>query len=357
MKQQLSNLVGKINEKIDRLKNLRILVIGDIILDRWLKGVVDRISPEAPVPVLRVEKEWNDLGGAANVAKILSYYSNNVSLLGFIGKDQFSTRIKNLLKRYGIKDLSFSYDKTIVKTRLIAHNNQQIARVDREKENLIIPEKILEENLAKIKDRFDSIFIIDYNKGLLTKNSLNLILNYLKSKNIFLSIKPSNFKAFSSFLKNQKIDLLSLNKKEFEQISKEINLSKELQENMVDFIKTYNVINLVVTLGKDGLCIMSNDNFIKVDGIEVEVFDVTGAGDNVISVFGLFYSTGLSILECGILSNIAGSICVSKPGTIAVKPSDLINYFSKMQKTNGKVVNYSITKIKKGEKQNEMVWK
>ncbi|MCS7243167.1 MAG: PfkB family carbohydrate kinase [Candidatus Calescibacterium sp.] len=345
MKLTINELLDKLNNTIDELKKSKILVIGDIILDRWLKGVVDRISPEAPVPVLRVEKEWNDLGGAANVAKILSYYSKNVSLLGIIGKDHFSTRIKRLLKRYRINDLTITYDKTIVKTRLIASNNQQIARVDREKENFKIPSKIIKDKLLSIPKKFDSVFIIDYNKGIFTNENLDLIMESLNNNQFCVSIKPLNFGCFSKFLENQNVNLLSLNKQEFQQITKNMGSENDIFYNMFEFIKKYKINKLLVTMGKDGLVVLDKSNFIKIDGIEVEVFDVTGAGDNVISVFGILNSIGFETLESGLLANIAGSICVSKPGTIAVKLTDLINYLMKIQKVNQKLPKFILTEV------------
>ncbi len=335
MKISLSKIFSNFEKNLNKLKELKILVIGDIILDRWLKGTVDRISPEAPVPVLRVEKEWNDLGGAANVAKILSYYSNNVYLLGSIGKDQFANRVKKLIEKYNIKDLTFNYSQTIVKTRLIAQNNQQIARVDREKQDFKIPSNILYEKIKSVQNQFDSIFLIDYDKGMFSYESVNLINEVLKSK-YYISIKPNNFHSFSQFINQNKIELISLNKKEFCQISKyllndsEVN-NGNLYENMSKFYEKLNLSNLLVTLGKEGLCLISNKDVIKIDGIEVEVFDVTGAGDNVISIFSLFDMIGVDFTESGILANIAGSICVSKPGTIAVKPPDIINFLKRYQ--------------------------
>ncbi|MCS7165363.1 MAG: PfkB family carbohydrate kinase [Candidatus Calescibacterium sp.] len=342
MKITINSLLNKLEETIPKLKNKKILVVGDIILDRWLKGVVERISPEAPVPVLRVEKEWNDLGGAGNVAKILSYYSENVSLLGCIGKDQFGFRVKKLIKRYGINDLTFYYDSTIVKTRLVANNNQQIARVDRENQSLKVPLEILKSQLSKIRDSFECIFLIDYNKGLFTQENIGIINSTFKESLWYISIKPSNFSSFSSFMKNTNITLLSLNKQEFEQVSNYLGLKKDILSNMFSLSEIFKIENLMVTLGKNGLSIVNGNICIGIDGIEVEVFDVTGAGDNVISIFGLFNSVGFDVLESGMLANIGGSICVSRPGTIPVKPADLIKYLMMINKTTKKLPKYSI---------------
>ncbi|MFN3995504.1 MAG: PfkB family carbohydrate kinase, partial [bacterium] len=281
--------------------------------------------------------------GAANVAKIISHYSENTYLLGAIGKDQFSFRIKKLLKKYNIKDFLFNYDKTIVKTRLIAQNNQQIARVDRENDNLKIPSKVFEEKILnkELGINFDAVFLIDYNKGLFTKENVELVKSTFKSR-YYISIKPANFNSFLTFFDKEKkqnnkslVNLLSINKSEFNEISKMLlNNKANLTENMISFLSNYNLINLLVTMGKEGLCLVNKENFIKIDGIEVEVFDVTGAGDNVISVFGIFDCVGFDPVESGLLANIAGSICVSKPGTIAVKPKDIINFLQKTQKFN-----------------------
>lgn len=342
MKLQISKLIEKIENNINNFKNKSILVIGDIILDRWLKGVVDRISPEAPVPVLRVEKEWNDLGGAANVAKILSFYCNNVTIIGNLGKDQFAYRIKKLIKKYNINDMTFCYDKTIVKTRLIAHNNQQIARVDREKENFKIPELILKQKLQNLKQKFDLVYLIDYNKGIFNKNTVDLISELIDSE-LYISIKPSNFNSFIDLIKNKRIKLLSFNKQEFKEICKQLNLNNsDIFENMEMLLNSFRISKLLVTLGKDGLTLANSEYIIKVDGIEVEVFDVTGAGDNVISIFGILNSSEFDDIESSLLANIAGSICVSKPGTIAVKPKDILSFLYKSQKINQKLLDFDL---------------
>jgi rfaE bifunctional protein kinase chain/domain len=330
----LDILLKKVEDSISKLRNLKILVIGDIILDRWLKGSVERISPEAPVPILKVEREWNDLGGAANVAKILSFYSNNVSLFGVVGKDAFSFRVKNLMKKYSINDLTFVYGKTIVKTRLIAQNNQQMMRVDREEKlNL----NSLPFQKTQIPKDFDAIFVIDYNKGVINSNLIDILKTNLSGKKIYLSYKPSNTYFDRALLSEVGFELLSLNKQEFKELLSKENLiyfDGDLLNSMDIIRNRYNINKMIVTLGKEGLCSLGGKFFNKVDGFEVEVFDVTGAGDNVISIFSLFDLVGFDMLECSILANIAGSICVSKPGTIAVKYKDIVNFLSKMIKTN-----------------------
>ncbi|MEN3015103.1 MAG: PfkB family carbohydrate kinase [bacterium] len=325
----IHSLYHRVIKALEKIKDLKILVMGDIILDRWLKGVVERISPEAPVPVLRVEKEWNDLGGAGNVAKILSYYCPNVTLMGFLGKDQFSVRVKNLLQKYNIKSITSTYDKTIVKTRLIAQNNQQIARVDREKPELKFPAQLIEDKINQLQEPYDLLIMIDYNKGFFSYNLMGCI-SQIKVQKVYLSPKPSNFELFEEFMKTKQIECISLNRQEFQELSKIVGLNKRsMFDSMKEFIQRYNIASLLVTLGKEGLSLVNKERLIKVDGFEVEVFDVTGAGDNVVSIFALFNYLGFDCLESGMLANIAGSICVSKPGTIAVKPKDILTFLEK----------------------------
>ncbi|MGC8814757.1 MAG: PfkB family carbohydrate kinase [bacterium] len=342
-------IINEFKKFIDFIKFKKILVIGDLMIDRWIKGEVERISPEAPVPVVKVFKEWIELGGAANVAKIISYYSSYVYLVGFAGNDIYFKNLTSLLKKRKINYNIIKTNKTtIVKTRVIAHNNQHIVRVDRENTNYDYNDySNLFINLKKINfNDFDIIFFIDYNKNLFNKDTINFIFEnfnkYFNDKFIIICPKPSNFNYFSIF---NKIDSLSVNKKEAKEI---FNNSFFINKFSIDLIKDFlynnnlsknltNYINdLVITLGSWGLSVFNKDFNLWIDAIKQDVFDVVGAGDNVASIYGLFKYYSNDLLKSAFLANLAGSIAVSKPFTNPVKPIDISHSLIYLFKINYK---------------------
>lgn len=353
-------IINDFKKFLEFISTKKVLVIGDIMLDRWIKGEVERISPEAPVPAVKVFKEWIELGGAANVAKIISYYSNFVYLVGFAGNDIYFKNLLSLLKKRKINYNIIKTSKTtIVKTRVIAHNNQHIVRVDRENTNYdTFDYSYLFNNLKKIDfNGFDIIFFIDYNKNLFNKETMSffseIVNNNIFDKFIIVCPKPNNFNYFINF---NKINYLSINKKEANQI---FNISFDNLNNKFDFNLIKKILNdnnlminldkkiedIVITLGSWGLTVFNNKYNLWVDAIKQEVFDVVGAGDNVSAIYGLYKFYSNDVLKSSFLANLAGSIAVSKPFTNPVKPIDIshslyyllkINYKNKFFKINKK---------------------
>ena len=343
-----NEITGDFKEFLNFIKFKKILVIGDVMLDRWIKGEVERISPEAPVPVVKVFKEWVELGGAANVAKILSYYSRFIHLIGFVGNDIFFKNLISLLRKRRITyNLIKTNKTTIVKTRIIAHNNQHIVRVDREDTNYNFSDySNLYSNLKSIDfSDFDIIFFIDYNKNLFNKETVEffakLFNESLESKFIVVCPKPNNFKYFAIF---NKIDFLSVNKKEASEIFSFSNFNFNVKFNsdlIIKFLKDIklnkiSIKDIVITLGSLGLSAFNEDYNIWIDSIKQEVFDVVGAGDNVASIYGVFKYYSKSVIKSAFLANLAGSIAVSKPFTNPVKPIDIFHSLEFLYKTNYK---------------------
>jgi len=344
-----NEIIDDFKEFLNFIKFKKILVIGDVMLDRWIKGEVERISPEAPVPVVKVFKEWVELGGAANVAKILSYYSRFIHLVGFVGNDIFFKNLISLLRKRRINyNLIKTNKTTIVKTRIIAHNNQHIVRVDREDINYNFNDYSNLYNDLKSLDfsDFDIIFFIDYNKNLFNKETVEffakLFNENLESKFIVVCPKPNNFKYFTIF---NKIDFLSVNKKEASEIFSFSNFDFNIKFNSdlitkflkdIKLNKNLSIKDIVITLGSLGLSVFNKDYNIWIDSIKQEVFDVVGAGDNVASIYGVFKYYSKNVIKSAFLANLAGSIAVSKPFTNPVKPIDIFRSLDFLYKTNYK---------------------
>jgi rfaE bifunctional protein kinase chain/domain len=344
-----NEIIDDFKEFLNFIKFKKILVVGDVMLDRWIKGEVERISPEAPVPVVKVFKEWVELGGAANVAKILSYYSRFIHLIGFVGNDIFFKNLISLLRKRRITyNLIKTNKTTIVKTRIIAHNNQHIVRVDREDTNYNFSDySNLYSNLKSLNfSDFDIIFFIDYNKNLFNKETVEffakLFNDSLESKFIVVCPKPNNFKYFTTF---NKIDFLSVNRKEASEIFSFSDFNFNVKFNsglIIKFLKdiklnkNLSIKDTVITLGSLGLSVFNKNYNIWIDSIKQEVFDVVGAGDNVASIYGIFKYYSKSVVKSAFLANLAGSIAVSKPFTNPVKPIDIFHSLEFLYKTNYK---------------------
>ena len=297
---------------IDDFPKRKILVVGDVMLDSYIYGDVERISPEAPVPVVRITKEVYELGGAANVAANISSLGGKAFLLGYVGKDNSKNILINKLNEKNVKfNLYDSLEQTIQKTRIIG-NGHQIARIDKEGSKKVSEQN--EEELANkiVLENPEIIIASDYAKGCLTNNLFSLIKKYNPTIRIIIDPKPKN-----------KIDykgayLITPNLKEGKELTglEDINeIGKELQ-------KKYNC-NVLLTLGKDGSMLFEDKNVISLPTQAKEVFDVTGAGDTLIATIGLGLGSGLNLENSIFLANHAAGIVVGKAGTATISSSEL----------------------------------
>lgn len=303
-----------------------ILVIGDIMLDKFIWGKVERISPEAPVPVVEVQRESIMPGGAANVVNNISALGGKSFLSGIIGEDNSGKEILKILKDDSI-NFFYTYQEksrpTIVKTRIIAHN-QQVVRVDRESKHLI-SNKTADKILEKLKNVLPEINLIcfsDYNKGLATdyfvNNLMSLTLKF--NKKLIVDPKPANIYKFKNSF------LLTPNQME---AAKSLNKEFLSEENVLtggaELLKKLNANYLLITRGGKGMSLFSkNERPYTVPAITTEVYDVTGAGDTVLSVLSLALSISSDIKLAILLANFAASVVVRKIGTATCSQEDLI---------------------------------
>lgn len=305
---------------------VRILVVGDIMLDRFIFGNVSRISPEAPVPVVMVEKETILLGGAANVVNNIYSLGGEVALCGVVGEDEMGQKITKRLDEMGIDHQGIFIDQerqTTVKTRIIAHH-QQLVRIDRETSDHLKPS--LFRNLSKYLQgnikHFDGLILSDYEKGLLTKQLIREAIEVAREAKKFVMVDPKT-KYFFSY---KGATVVTPNTAEASLASR-ISITDEMSlrragENLLRRLKCN---ALVITRGEDGMAIFEPHQAPHLVPTEArEVYDVTGAGDTVIGTMALAFGTGATIRTAAELANYAAGIVVGKVGTATIHPDELI---------------------------------
>ena len=310
------------------LSKSNILVFGDVMLDRYVSGSVDRVSPEAPVPVLKPIKEEIRLGGAANVALNLSSLGSKVSLIGISGKDSSSAQIFKLLKENKIKnEIVKSNLPTITKLRLLS-SKQQLLRVDNE-------EEFTKEDWNSAKKRFDKsialnsnnlLIISDYGKGTL-QDIPGLIKKAKKSKKIVLVDPKGN-----NFSKYKGADVITPNFSEFIGEVGAVKSEREITAKAKSLIKSLKLGALLVTRGPEGMTLFNKEKgkVVRSDfpTQAQEVFDVSGAGDTVIASVAAALSTGLDMTSAVKLANVAAGIVVGKSGTATASISEIEPHFT-----------------------------
>lgn len=318
------------------------LVIGDIILDEYWFGNSNRISPEAPIPIVNINNKDLRLGGAGNVALNLSKIDPNVTLVSSVGKDVDGKIIEKILKKKKIRSYlkKINIGKSIKKLRVFVGHHQMM-RLDFEsnKKNYEIK---LDQNLKKEIDKSKLIVLSDYNKGALTE--VKKIIEYSKSKSKLIIIDPKG----SDFSKYKYASIITPNMSEFIEIVGEVNNKNQLIKKARILIKKNNLIGILVTRGKDGMTFVTKDKVIHKNAITQNVYDVTGAGDTVIATFSAYLSYGKKYDECMELANIAASTVIKKIGTATVDKKEIEEIYENRNKSqNNKFYSSDSTILKK----------
>jgi len=306
-----------------------ILVFGDLMLDEFIRGRVRRISPEAPVPVLEVEEEHWVLGGAGNVVNNLVALGAKVGEVGVVGDDTFGRLLNETLEEKGVDTRGLVVDltrPTIRKTRVIAHH-QQVVRVDRESK-APLSDRVrgdLVEQLTAMADGWDAVIVSDYGKGVIEKQSLPAIIAAFRAQGAIVAIdpKPQNMAAYlgATFLTPNHFEAGQMAGVEMEN-------DAEVEQQGMALRKTLQCDDLLITRGERGMSLLLDDGIHHLPTVAQEVFDVTGAGDTVISVMTYFLAQGKSPLEAARLANIAGGIVVGKLGTATVTVDEIMAHES-----------------------------
>ncbi len=316
---------NKLKGAISKFKDKRILVIGDLMLDRFIWGKVSRISPEAPVPVVEVEKEDFLLGGAANVAHNLRALGARVLMAGVVGDDDSAVKLLELAASSGLdSSLVIKDDRpTTVKTRVIAQG-QQVVRVDRESRQILCNQTI--ERLCKLLemhlDTIDGVIVSDYAKGVISKALMDKVRALFVQKGIPVLVDPKPIN--KEFYRG--VTLIAPNKAEAEAISG-ILISDEssLEIALKRIYKELALEAVLITRGSKGMALWQPEQgLLSIPTMAKEVYDVTGAGDTVMATLVLSKTSGLSWDESAYLANAAAGIVVGKVGTATVTTEDLL---------------------------------
>ena len=308
-------------------KDKNILVIGDLILDHYIWGRVNRISPEAPVPVVEVTREEFLLGGAANVAHNIVSLGGKVSVIGINGQDIAGEALMNILRQKGVNcDGIFTENRpTTVKTRVIAHN-QQVVRFDRE-DKKYVDGKILKGVLGYINSvllRYDAIILSDYQKGMISSELIRDIVKKAKPKDMFIAVDPKV--GHFDFYKG--VSLITPNVMEASSGSNiEIRDDRTLLRAGKSLMKKLSCKAVLITRGEQGMSLFEKNKVTHIPTVARKVYDVTGAGDTVISAFTLAYASGAEMEEAAVIANHAAGIVVAEVGTAVATPEQLLKSF------------------------------
>jgi D-beta-D-heptose 7-phosphate kinase/D-beta-D-heptose 1-phosphate adenosyltransferase len=297
---------------LKNFKNQKVLVVGDLILDQYVRGNVSRISPEAPVPIVDVTDIDFSLGGAANVADNIVSLGGKATVTGVVGNDVPAETLKGLFHTKGINFIAVEDKRpTTVKTRVIAHS-QQVVRFDQEDRQKISGRSLkrLINFMEELIPRHDAVIVSDYKKGAVTKDVMRAIISISGKKFVAVDPKVGHFHLYKG------VSLVTPNLKEAsEGVGIKITDEKSLLRTGVKLIRKLGCKAVLLTRGKDGMSLFQDGMLIHIPTIAKEVYDVTGAGDTAIAAFVLAHAAGASMEESAIISNHSSGIVVEKVGT------------------------------------------
>jgi rfaE bifunctional protein kinase chain/domain len=346
---QLQTLKGfvpsyaRVRQLLAAAARTRLLVVGDVMLDQFVRGRVGRISPEAPVPVVEFENESFVPGGAGNVARNLADLNAPTELFGVVGHDSAARQLREVLQhdRIGCAGLLACANRlTSIKTRIIAHR-QQVVRVDRET-SLDLDEEMTRQLLASLEQGLntaDAVIMGDYAKGVVTQPLLDGAKRLCRERAVWLSVDPKP----SHHIDLSGVSLLTPNRKEAFGLAGLTDRTPDapptedegLRDVVEKLLTELKPALLLITLGDQGMLLCQRGHrLFHIPTVAREVFDVSGAGDTVIASFTLAIAAGASPVEAAILSNHAAGIVVGKLGTATVRPEELLESFRR-EKSRG----------------------
>ena len=323
----------KLLDVLEKFRRTHLLVVGDLMLDRFVWGDVERISPEAPVPVLRVISESLRLGGAANVIHNVRSLGGRVTACGIIGRDDAGKAILHSLRRLGVSTagvIRAGGFQTIQKTRIIARpRHQQIVRLDRESEDGL-DEKLLKRICQFVMERigrYDGMIVSDYGKGVIHEQLLNLIAEAAGKNGYVCIIDPKK----QNYGRYRKPTLITPNKDEASEASNiPIHDERSLIAAGEKLVRLWQAKAVLITRGAEGMSLFRprhRPRHFSTEGREL--FDVTGAGDTVVAVCGLALASGAYYEDAAVTANLAAGLAGDEVGTIAVRFERLKSVISK----------------------------
>lgn len=316
----------KAEQLVARFRGVRVGILGDLMLDVFIRGRVSRISPEAPVPVVEMESEEFCLGGAGNVAHNLAALGGVPSLVAVVGEDPGGDRLRALLESFGLSTDGIVRDSTrptTVKSRIIAHS-QQMIRVDRESRDGV-PQRVERELVRRLRSSLPglrAVLVSDYAKGVVTRRTVDAAR---KARSIPLFVDPKV--PHSALYRGATI--VTPNLREAESLSGvRIVDERSLERAGRAIMKSLHCPQLLITRGEEGMSLFEPARITRIPARSREVFDVTGAGDTVIATLALARGAGASWLDAATLANHAAGIVVSKLGTEVVTARELVESFA-----------------------------
>ena len=315
----------RLKECVDEFSEAKVLVIGDIIMDEYVWGDVSRISPEAPVPVVQVTRETKMLGGAANVIHNMVTLGAKPALCGIVGEDQTGKEILHKMNNIGLNTDGIVIEQgrtTSIKTRVVARN-QQVVRFDRENRTNMKPEstKKLLNFIEKNLDGLNAIVVADYGKGVISASLMEALKKLVQGSSVMIAVDPKT----GNFEYYQGVDVITPNHHEAEAFCRfEIIDEETLARAGKQILHELDCRSVLITQGKDGMTLFESGGEINhIPTVAKKVFDVTGAGDTVISTFSLALASGLDLKSAAILSNFAAGLVVGEVGTSTVSAEEL----------------------------------
>jgi len=313
------------NKLFQGFNDKKVLIVGDAMIDAYMWGEVNRISPEAPVPVVEVKKHENRLGGAANVALNLKALGANPILCSLIGTGERGVLFEKLMKESNLSTegiLSTNKRKTTIKTRVIAENKHQL-RIDEEETSPIEQvEEFLKLTISLIND-IDVIILQDYNKGVLTPEIIERVIDSANKKGIPTIVDPKKLN-FNSY---KNCTIFKPNLAEIKvglQVDFDANNIAEIEKATLELRKKLSAKGILLTLSERGICINSEKEFKHTPAFKRNIIDVSGAGDTVISVASLCLASNMDYTDLSILSTLAGGLVCEEVGVVPINKEKLL---------------------------------
>ena len=303
----------------------KVLVVGDAMIDAYMWGEINRMSPEAPVPVVEVKKHENRLGGAANVALNLQSLGATPILCSVIGNDSQSILFKELIQNANLSNkglLTSKERRTTLKTRVIAENKHQL-RIDEEDTHPITCEteflNLIQELIADV----DVVILQDYNKGVLTAKVIAKVIEIANTKNIPTIVDPKK----QNFLAYKNCTIFKPNLAEIKagmNIDFNPDITQEIEKAAADLRELLNAKGVLLTLSGRGICINTKENFTHTPAFKRNIIDVSGAGDTVIAVAALCLASNMNLNDLSVLSSLAGGLVCEEVGVVPIQKEELL---------------------------------
>ena len=314
-----------LSEGIDKFSSCRILVVGDVIMDEFLWGRVERISPEAPVPVVQVEEESLVLGGAGNVVNNIISLGGQALLCGVVGNDAMGRELVHMLEKMNSPSHGLVVEDrrpTTIKTRVVAHS-QQVVRVDRE-ESEPVTEASIEGIITTVEEQtgsIDAIVVSDYGKGVVTRSLMDGLRSLGQDGQPILAVDPT----VRNLALYKDVTLITPNNYEAQQMSGiHIEDDQSLRRAGAHLLEELGCQTVLITQGDKGMTLFeSNGQTTQIPTVARKVFDVSGAGDTVIATFTLALAAGMKPSDAALIANLAAGIVVGEVGTATVAASRL----------------------------------